>query len=915
MFVCIELLSLSVELKAFIFMKLQFSVEYRANWGEDIRVFLTLFNRKGQQRAQLCPLETYDGRKWTGEITLTGKDINAFEYRYGVYRANEIIRQEWNAVPRYFNADLTKTYLFPDCWRDVSALSHLYSSVFTECISPSGADTQPIAYYNTTLVFKMQAPQLKQGQVLALLGNQPALGEWNPFFALRMKKTARYEWSLSLNATGLVWPIEYKYVVVDEQSGELVEWEAGENRAVHYKEIEKNQVLVISERELHIKEEKWKGAGVVIPIFSLRSERGCGVGDFGDLRKMVDWAVATGMRVIQVLPIYDTTLQYNWLDSYPYNSISIYALHPQYVDLRQLNELKSAEKMQEYHRERTEVNALPQVDYERVVCIKNNYLRALYHQEGRNVLASSEFSKFFDCNQHWLVPYAAFCFLRDKYATANFRDWPIYALYKREEVQKLCAPDSDTYPGIAYHYYVQYILHQQLLEVCNFARSKGVVLKGDIPIGISRDSVEAWTEPFYFNLNGQAGAPPDDFSVNGQNWGFPTYNWERMQEDGYQWWINRFRKMAEYFDAYRIDHVLGFFRIWEIPLDSVHGLLGQFSPAMPMSVEEIENYGLLFRKDFFTKPYIANWVLEAIFGPHTTYVKQNFLHSIGYDWYEMKPEYDTQRKVEAAFCGKNDENSQWICQGLYALISNVLFVPDRKDKEKYHPRISAQNDYLYQTLSTTEKDAFDRLYEDYFYHRHNDFWYAEAMRKLPPLVEATSMLTCAEDLGMVPDCVSWAMNDLRILTLEIQTMPKKIGFEFGRLEENPYRSVSTIFTHDMPTLRGWWEENSERAQRFYNDMLQKDGCAPKIMPAWLCEEVVARHLYSPSMLCLIAWQDWMAIDETLRHPQVAFERINVPANPKNYWRYRMHLTLEELMKSEELNKKIRLLIHYSGRDK
>lgn len=175
------------------------------------------------------------------------------------------------------------------------------------------------------------------------------------------------------------------------------------------------------------------------------------------------------------------------------------------------------------------------------------------------------------------------------------------------------------------------------------------------------------------------------------------------------------------------------------------------------------------------------------------------------------------------------------------------------------------------------------------------------------------MLVCAEDLGMVPECVPWVMNDLRILTLEIQTMPKQTGVRFASLEENPYRSVSTIFTHDMPTLRGWWEEDAERAQAYYNQVLQKDGEAPAVMPAWLCEEVIARHLFSPSMLCLVSWQDWLSIDEKLRHPDVASERINVPANPHNYWRYRMHLTLEELAACEGLNREIRSMIEHSGR--
>lgn len=896
-------------------MKLQFSIEYMTRWGEDVRVELTLVDIRGREKPHVYPLETKDGRRWTGEVSVADKNIQSFYYRYCIYGGERRVRAEWNIVPRCFRADATKNYFFPDSWKDVPFSSHLYTSAFTQCVSPRVVDAEGLPYFNSTLMLRVDAPQLEEGQALALLGNQPALGEWNPGFAFRMKETGLHEWCVTLSAAGIVFPVEYKYVVIDAKSGAFIEWEGGENRILPIQGVPKDGVTVISDAPLRVPENRWKAAGVVIPVFSLRSETGCGVGDFGDLKKMVDWAVLATMRVIQVLPVYDTTIHKNWMDSYPYNSISIYALHPQYTDLRQLPEIADEKKRLLYEERRQALNGLPQVDYEAVNALKQEYLHEVFAQEGSEVLASDAFKEFFKQNEDWLLPYAAFCVLRDRYGTADFHTWKEHSEYRTENIRAFCRPASPDYREISYYYYVQFCLHRQLSGACEYARRRGVILKGDIPIGISRNSVEAWVEPYYFNMNGQAGAPPDDFSVNGQNWGFPTYNWDVMQKDGCRWWVRRFRKMAEYFDAYRIDHVLGFFRIWEIPADAVHGLLGHFSPSLPMSVEEIEGYGLRFRKKYFTRPNINDWVLDKIFGDKAETVKKTYLEALGPDWYELKPEYATQRKVEAAFAGKTSEEDVMLREGLYSLISNVLFIPDPEKKGMFHPRISAQSDYLFQTLSGAEKEAFNALYNDYFYHRHNEFWYGQAMHKLPVLIEATPMLVCAEDLGMVPECVPWVMNDLRILTLEIQTMPKQPGLRFGHLEDNPYRSVATIFTHDMPTLRGWWEENAERAQQYFNEILQKDGEAPKSMPGWLCEEVVARHLYSPSMLCLISWQDWMSIDETLRYPDAAFERINVPANPHNYWRYRMHLTLERLMACDGLNEKIRLLIAHSERNR
>ena len=537
------------------------------------------------------------------------------------------------------------------------------------------------------------------------------------------------------------------------------------------------------------------------------------------------------------------------------------------------------------------------------------YLRELFAQEGSKMMKTEAFKTFFEQNKDWLVPYAAFCHYRDMYGTASFTEWPDHKTFTEKERESMSKTTTKIYKEVAFWYFVQFNLDQQMRAAHAYARKQRVILKGDIPIGISRDGVEAWVEPKYFNL----GAPPDAFSADGQNWGFPTYNWDVMLADGCQWWVRRFRKMAEYFDAYRIDHVLGFFRIWEIPIDAVHGLLGQFSPSQGMSADEIRGYGLNFQEELMTRPFIADWVLDRIFGPHAQEVREHYVEHVHDDIYKMRPEYDTQRKVEKAFAGRTDEEDIWIRDGLYALISNVLFVRDRKDLSLYHPRIAVQNDLVYETLYEGDKQAFNRLYNDYYYRRNNDFWYHEAMKKLPRLVEATRMLVCAEDLGMVPDCVPWVMNELRILSLEIQSMPKDDKLVFGNLNNNPYRSVATISTHDMSTLRQWWDEDWERAQRYYSTVLWRGDAAPHPMPGWLARDIVANHLGCPSMLCLLSLQDWLAIDENLRLPDADAERINIPANPRHYWRWRMHMTIEQLMQADSFNVKVRELVHNAAR--
>ena len=889
-------------------MILSFNIEYRTSWGEVVR-FAGLL-------PESIPLHTTVGIYWTADVELeVPKEGMTINYSYQIEQNQIIIRKEWDSFPRrlFLSGNSKKKYQIKDCWKNIPEQLYYYSSAFTEALlaHPDRAEIPPC--HRKGLVIKAYAPRINKDYCLAICGNQKALGNWDPDKAIPMSDANFPEWQIELDASKLKFPLEYKFILYHKEEKKADCWENNPNRYLADPELKTNETLVISDRYAYFDIPVWKGAGIAIPVFSLKSENSFGVGDFGDLKRMIDWAVSTQQKVIQILPINDTTMTHAWTDSYPYNSISIYAFHPMYADIKQMGTLKDKSAAAKFNKKQKELNGLPAMDYEAVNQTKWEYFRLIFKQEGEKVLASGEFGEFFNANKEWLQPYAVFSYLRDAFQTPNFREWPRHSVYNAQDIEKMCRPESVDYPHIALYYYIQFHLHLQLVAATKYAREHGVVLKGDIPIGISRNSVEAWTEPYYFNLNGQAGAPPDDFSVNGQNWGFPTYNWDVMEKDGYRWWMKRFQKMSEYFDAYRIDHILGFFRIWEIPMHAVHGLLGQFIPSIPMSREEIESYGLPFREEYLI-PYIHESFLGQVFGPHTDYVKQTFLlpaETPGV--YHMKPEFTTQREVESFFAGKNDENSLWIRDGLYTLISDVLFVPDTKEKDKYHPRIGIQRDFIFRSLNEQEQNAFNRLYDQYYYHRHNEFWRQQAMKKLPQLTQSTRMLVCGEDLGMIPDCVSSVMNDLRILSLEIQRMPKNPMHEFGYLNEYPYRSVCTISTHDMSTLRGWWEEDYLQTQRYYNTMLGHYGTAPTVATPELCEEVVRNHLKSNSILCILSLQDWLSIDGKWRNPNVQEERINVPSNPRNYWRYRMHLTLEQLMKAEELNDKIRELIKYTGR--
>lgn len=898
-------------------MNILLNITYDTSFGEELVLNLITGREEGSIVTTPYRMHTNDGHVWKCDLNLGLETGTHIDYYYTVVRGETtVVRSEWVVEPH--RLELTSMrggpFVVYDHWLGIPSDSYLYSSAFTDCIRRRRMSPAPLVNYPVTARVKVRAPQLKGRERLVLVGSDLSLGAWNVADGVTMYEHNYNEWVADIDVTRLAGrTFEFKFVAVDvHDPGDLL-WEDGMNRRIDLPDMKENQVVVYELDEAFFPIYDVRCAGTQVPVFSLRSRTSFGVGDFGDLKKMVDWISKTQQRVLQLLPINDTTTTHTWTDSYPYSCISIFALHPQYVDLNALPPIEDEAERQRFEALRQELNALPRIDYERVNNAKTEYLQILYGQEGKKVLASAEFKRFFDEAGIWLVPYAQYCYLREKYGTADFSRWPDHNHFDESERKALSGQRNVAFKNVAFYYYVQFILNTQMSEVHDYARSKGVILKGDIPIGVSRYGCDVWQEPRYFNLNGQAGAPPDDFSVNGQNWGFPTYNWDEMLKDGCRWWVRRFSNMAKFFDAYRIDHVLGFFRIWEIPVNAVHGLLGQFSPALGMTREEIEAYGLHFQEELFTEPFITDWVLDRMFGERADMVRQTYLEPTHDGRYRMKEEYNTQRKVEAAFADKTDQDDLNLRDGLYALISDVLFVRDHKDANKFHPRISVQFDFIYESLYDSDKYLFNKIYNDYYYRRNNQFWYREAMNKLPKIVEATRMLVCAEDLGMVPDCVSWVMNELKILSLELQSMPKDPHVRFGVLARNPYRSVCTISSHDTPTLRQWWDEDWTRTQDFFNNVLQKYGAAPHPLPGWLARDIISRHLLCPSMLCILTIQDWMSIDEGLRLADADAERINIPSNPHHYWRYRMHVNIEDLIEGHDFNQNITDLVKESGR--
>lgn len=890
-------------------MKIKFFLPYNTRPGQNIYISGSHEQLGSLETEKAVPMFFLSG-VWICEVDFKSPD--EFQYTY-------FIRDEYSGIfceagpARIFRPGKRSVYYIHDQWKPYSDespfLSHAFRNIFF-----NSEKQFPVNY--TDVLITCSVNNLPDTSSVLISGSSAQLGKWDETRAVQMLRGEGGIWYAELQRPGLLSGTEYKFIVKSSLYGKTEYiWEDGLNRQIQdlHLSAPANASVVINNFSINLPAIKPRYSGTAIPVFSIRTNGGCGIGEFSGLKSIVDLLAVTGQRVLQILPVNDTTMTHTWSDSYPYGAISIFALHPLYLNVKQTGIVTDEAFMKCFDETAHRLESLEEIDYDAVDKLKWDYIRRIYEQEGKKILLSKQFLEYFCRNSSWLIPYAAFCYLRDKFGSPKFTEWPDFSIYDNSKVKELTSPDSNVYSEIALHYFVQYHLHNQLSDAHDYANSKGVILKGDIPIGINKNSVEAWSEPHLFNFNGQAGAPPDDFSVKGQNWGFPTYNWEIMEKDGYSWWKRRFRKMEEYFDAYRIDHILGFFRIWEIPSLATEGLLGYFNPSMPFSADEIRSMGYSFNYDRDCLPYIKEWVLDELFASKKSEIKDRFLDNIGWDSYRLKAEFYTQEKIEDFFSLNSGKIDSGIKDQLLSLVAEVLFIQDPADNSKYHPRISSQFTKSYQALNDDQKNAYNRIYNNFFYHRNDGFWYNNAMKKLPSLISSNGMLVCGEDLGMIPSCVPSAMKSLSILTLEIQRMPKDPSQEFGHTQSYPYLSVCTTGTHDTSTLRGWWEEDRNTTNSYYRNVLNGYGDAPLFCEPWICRNILENHLKSESMLAIFPLQDWISVFPALRRENPTCERINIPSNPKHYWRYRMHLTAENLISDSDFVGEIRKMVEESNR--
>ncbi|MDP4847279.1 MAG: 4-alpha-glucanotransferase [Akkermansiaceae bacterium] len=883
----------------------KFRVAYGTVIGESVWLEMALESEGGSMR-HVMPMHWADDGHWQAEVEAEVRGSARLDYGFSL-RRGDVKLKEWGGLRSFeINETSGEKIVFLDDWRSAGAIDRVYEAKVFGAIADdtSACKEEPLGKGNHEI--RLHMSRVPEGLVPCITGGLDAFGDWDYQRALPLKNRGQNFWSIRLDIPA-DWHIEYKYGLYDLAQGKLIKIENGGNRALDHRHGA--AFTRVTDEQYHRTHDlMFRGAGMAIPVFSLRSEEGCGVGEFADLKPMADWAAATGLKMLQILPINDTTSTRTWTDSYPYSAISVYALHPIYLRLDALSFPLPDDA--DFVKSRNKLNKLKQVDYEAVMDVKWKLTREVFDANRDAIMASPVFRNFLKANWDWVIDYAFFSVKRDEYGTADFTKWGEETPYDRNTAALEINAD------VMYFTWLQYELDLQLSDAVAYMHSIGVALKGDLPIGIDRESVDAWSAPHLFKMDAQTGAPPDGFAKKGQTWGFPTYDWDVMAKDGYAWWRSRFEKLSRYFDAYRIDHILGFFRIWQVPIEHIEGLLGTFDPALPVRIEEFAERGINFDYDRFCKPYIREDSLKETFGNLADGIRQDFMIDWGLGCYGLREAFATQKGVEGFFAKLKPgdwANKDWIKEALMDLVGEVLFfeVPGSGGKE-FHPRMSMTDTVSFKNLDEDTRNKLKDLYNDYFYSRQEKFWEAKALEKLPAMRAASDMLLCGEDLGMVPACVPGVMRDMGMLSLEIQRWPKATTSEFFRPDHAPYMSVVSTGTHDMETLRSWWRDDELVRSRFAWEMFGIS-LPEKELSGEMASRILAQHLHSPAMWAVFPFQDLLAIDERLRDEDIEGERINVPAIIPYYWRWRMKPTVSELSAAAKFNATLSELISDSGR--
>ena len=642
--------------------------------------------------------------------------------------------------------------------------------------------------------------------------------------------------------------------------------------------------------------------GVLVPVSALRSQESVGVGEFADLPALADWCAGVGLDAIQILPVNDT----GWQSS-PYSALSAFALHPLYLRVGDLPELDALPAQTRARVDaaldaiRREHGARDRLRYGAMLDSKRALLREIFDAVAGDPAITRATRAFVDHNP-WAGEYAAYKMLKARNAGASWKEWPEFRDPTPELLGALWSTPENEHE-LTFHVWVQMRLDEQFAAAARAVADRGIVLKGDLPILINEDSVDTWAHREYFSSWLRAGAPPDAQSATGQNWGLPIYDWPELERDDVRWWKERLRHAARYYAAYRIDHVLGFFRVWSIPSDEVTGYLGHFVPGATASRERLHDAGLdNGRIRWLAEPHIDGRALREALGEDAERAIELCLQRIDeQDLYLFAPTIRGERDILSL---ELDERTREWLVGQYRDRALV-----RLEHDTFVPTWSYEACTRFEGMGDDEKERFADLAAE-LGRESERMWEEQGRRLLAFMRETTDMLPCAEDLGAIPACVPGVLADLRILGLRIPRWSRlwhEAGQPYIPPVEYPFLSVCAPSVHDTSTMRGWWQQEADRHPFWAT--LGLPGDPPPVYDPDAARKITDALLHTSSALCVFQAQDLLALVDGIVPENPDDERVNVPGTMGEHnWSYRLPVTIEELAGHHELHSVLRPML-------
>lgn len=640
--------------------------------------------------------------------------------------------------------------------------------------------------------------------------------------------------------------------------------------------------------------------GTAIPVGALKTADSCGVGEFLDLIPFADFCKKAGLKLIQLLPVNDTGTE-----SSPYSVLSAFALHPLYISLKSLPEVEGKEELlKEITKLQKKYEKLPRFQYRELRRKKLELLQKIFESEKEKIISSSELSKWIK-NNPWIQVYSIFMQKKEKKHEASWKEWGETQPTKKEldDLWK----DKKNQDGNLFYAWVQMRLDEQFAKASKYAQSLGIKLKGDIPIMMNEDSCDAWAFPEYFNDEMRAGSPPDGPNPVGQNWGFPIYNWDNLKKDDYSWWKNRLIQASKYYQVYRIDHVLGFFRIWATPQRESTAMLGWTQPFEPITTDELHNLGFSDdRITWLSVPHVPTNQIEAVnngdyLGTHGILAK--IMDRIGNEeMWRFKPEIKGEKDIWASDIPDNVKPRLaefWRNRALVKVADGL-----------YSPLWTYHSTTAWQSLSDDEKYRLGQLIVTK-YSRMEVLWEEQARTLLGDLTSCTDMVACAEDLGSNPESLPRVLNDLSILSLRVVRWSRNwnaSGEPYYQFGEYPYLSVTTSSVHDSSTARLWWLKEGD-AWDFYRTFPGDSDVQPGSYNSKTARYLLSKMAESNSAFCIHPLQDFLGLVEDYFDENPDNERVNIPGSVNEFnWTYRLPVTIEKLIKNKELISEINNIV-------